>query len=228
MRRSFLVFACMLVSALGAAKVEERLLLVTGQGRELVQAEEADVRVGIEVSGHSAQAAQNDLATALQPVLAVLREKGALKLETGGISVYPEYSKNSSSVIIGYRGNVTVKFSTTVNHAGELIDAAIAAGANKVQGVTVRPARELMDDARATALRNAARHALMEARVLLDELGLKERGVFRIDVDSAAFNGRSLAMYKAGAAMDAASIEILAEEQEVNASVTLSIEFEVD
>lgn len=209
------------------AQDEGHLIKVQGTGREMVAADVAEVRLAVEVNTRTAKTTQIEIAERMAPLLTVLRDQGAEQVETGNLYIYPEYSKGEPRVITGYRGTQEVHFEAKVEAAGSLIDLGIANGANRIQSVQVRPDRALLNEARSRAIRAAAQNAVQEARLVLGELGLEEKGVYRIQIGSEGnhypvYRSKSLA-FESTADF---STEITGQEQEVTAQVSLEIKFD--
>lgn len=205
------------------------LLTVTGQGRVKVKAGIADVQMGVEAQGREANAVEQRLAEQVAPVMLALEQEQAGKLVLGTASIYPEYSKGPAPSIVQYRGNVRITFSSPVEQAGGLIDGAMKAGANRLYGVSLRPAEDLLKNARIEALRQASLQALEEARAVFTTLGLSEKGVVKVSLNPEAGAGPTrLFMARAMADSEASStptLDLREEEQTIEASVALEIEF---
>ncbi|MGH7247639.1 MAG: SIMPL domain-containing protein, partial [Pseudomonadota bacterium] len=104
---------------------------------------------------------------------AKLGDKG--RTWTGGYSLYPEYNEprgNQKPTIVGYRAENSITVETgALDHVGPLIDAAIAAGANRINSLQF----SLRDDtkARSDAIAMAAKDAQAQAQSLATALGVK-------------------------------------------------------
>jgi uncharacterized protein YggE len=193
----------------------------------MVEATVADMRVGAQVRSATADAAQDELTRQMAPVLNLLKDREVDALKTGHLTLYPEYSDGKPRVLVGYRASMDVSFSTDVDEAGPLLVALVDAGATEIHNVSVRPTREALIKGRTEALRIAAVHARAEARILFDALGLEESSIVHVDINSTPNSGYSTGAYKSFAMAEMRMApEIMAEEQEVTASVTLHISFE--
>lgn len=202
-------------------------LSVSGNGKATVEANIAEVELGVELQGPTAVDVQKSVAKRVEPVLAVLRKQQAEKVETSYYSVYPLYSKDDTSVITGYRGYQTISFRASSAQAGRMLDQAVQAGANKVQNIQLIAGEEQRLAAKKNALIAATQDAMQQADVVLQALGLRKEHIVRVDVDpnqQPVF--RTMAFKADYASMNAPSTEITPQEQEVQASVTLYIRFE--
>jgi uncharacterized protein YggE len=109
-------------------------LVVTGEGSVEAAPDEASFSFGVETRGATAKAALSANGAEIRNVLAALRNAGARDLATQYISVWP-LSENGS--VSGYTASNSVSATIGIDRAGELIDAATAAGANNLSGPTM-------------------------------------------------------------------------------------------
>ena len=103
-------------------------LVVTGVGSVEAVPDDASFSFGIETHAATARAALSENGDQVRRLLAALRHAGAHELQTQYVSVWP-ISENGS--ISGYSASNSVSARIDVDEAGDLIDAATAAGANK-------------------------------------------------------------------------------------------------
>ncbi len=143
-----------------------RTVTVTGTATIRSQPDEAVVTLGVQTQDQSAQAAMQENANKMTDVLKVLIDRGVRRddIATSGISLYPNYS-DDGRFITGFTAqnqvNVTVRDMGTV---GEVIDAAVAAGANMMSGVSFQLSNENQGIDR--ALQEAVANARSKAEVL--------------------------------------------------------------
>lgn len=226
MKKLLLFTAFMFTAYLGAEDVKQ--LIASGQGKTTVKATIADINVGIDVQGRTALDVQQSLADKLKPVLSKLRDLKADKLETGTMNIYPEYNypKEKQPVLTGYRGHIDISFNTEAAKAGTFIDEAIKAGANQMQGYTVKPTDETIKEARLNSLKLACMNALSEANAVIGFLGLENKGILQVSIDQTHTPTPIFRNYKMAMATPEAapSTEITEQEQDITASVTLHIQ----
>lgn len=221
----FLLF----VTAVATAEEQDSVhsvLTVSADGQVKVRARIADVRLSVQVDGRSAVEVQQSLARLSGPVIESLRALKADQVEGGDMMIYPQYGKDNPTVIMGYRGQSSIHFSAPADHAGELIDAAISAGANQLQNVSLRADPDDLAEARRQALKDAAQAALREAKTVLDALGLEQKAIDRVTVNAAGGGGPIYpALYRVTAMADhrESNTQVLEQEQDVTASLTLRI-----
>lgn len=219
---------CFLPLALSAVEdIQTDIMIVVGNGKAVVTATVAEVRLAVEADGRTASEVQQLLATNSQPVVDLLKGANVTKLESGAINIYPQYSSGTPSVIVGYRGSNIIKFETTVQEAGKLTDAALKVGATSVQGITMRPEEGILTQARSEALRAAIDGALRDSNVVLTALKLKFIGITQVDVTPEnRYSPVQNRQFKAMAlGSTESSTEVLAQEQDINATVTLHIRY---
>jgi uncharacterized protein YggE len=204
-----------------------RTLRVEGMGEAKAEPDEAWVDLAVETLGTTAKAAGEENAKKMERVIAALMGAGIPRkeLDTRNYSVYPEYTQPDPRVepkLRGYR--VTNSLSVHVRELprlGDLIDRALAAGANRVDGVRFALSKE--DAVRAEALRQAVERARKTAEVLASALGVR-LGVV-LDASTVAEPPRiypaRMAMMEAGDKSSAPSTPIIPKEQTVQAQVTL-------
>jgi uncharacterized protein YggE len=159
--------------------VGPRTIRVSGTGQVQVRPDMATIQFAVETTGMTAQAAAEANADLMDRVIQALRGAGVANddIRTSGYSLYPEYAiqtrddPNAPPQIRGYRASnqVTVR-STNLDGLGALIDVGLAAGANRMNGVSF----ELRDSeaARAEALREAVVAARASAETIANALGV--------------------------------------------------------
>jgi uncharacterized protein YggE len=159
-----------------------RTIQVDGNGEVRAKPDTAELSVAIET--HAATAAESaernaSLADKVSEALkAKLGDKG--KIQTGGYSLFPDYEQRpgvENPRIIGYRAENSISVETRdIALAGPLIDAAIAAGANRINSLNFT----LKDDtaARSEAIARASRDAQAQANALAASLGVKLKRIY--------------------------------------------------
>jgi uncharacterized protein YggE len=160
-----------------AVPMTERTIRVTGMGEARVQPDEAQIMFAVETRGATAQAAGRENAQVMDRVIAALVSAGIPRadLETRGYALHPEYAHDEGRReprIIGYRASNQVLLRTTqLDRAGSLIDTALGAGANRMDGISFR----LRDTAaaQAAALRSAVEAARASAQTIASALGVQ-------------------------------------------------------
>lgn len=208
------------------ASMDERVLTVTGRGSTLVETAIATIRLGVEVSGANAEQVQAEVAARSNRVIEELRSQNVERLQTAGISLFPEYdgSYRDSSRPRGMRGRNTVQFEVPVERAGEMLDLAVASGAGQIQSVTFRPTDDVLEAGRRAALELAVADARSQADIVLGTLNFQVQSIRNIQIGGSTapepvpFEGVALAR-------SSAPTPVIGGEQTVNAQVTLAISY---
>jgi hypothetical protein len=205
-----------------------RTIEVDGSGETRTSPDTADLDVAIETEAKTAEEAANRNAALAAKVIDALKSKlgDKGKVTTGGYSLNPEYDPHASEKprIIGYTAQNTVTVHTgAFDLVGALIDAAIAAGANRVNSLNF----SVKDDtkARTEAIAIATRDARAQAEALASALGVKLGKVLKATTASQARPipirmGRAMAM--------SASVATPVEPGEVTVAATVSLTFEIE
>ncbi len=154
---------------------------VTGNAEVRANPDRATVDVAVETHGDTAAKAASENARRSQKVADAL--KAALgssgKIQTGSYNLMPDYRQKPGEIearIIGYRAvNMVTVETTALDRVGPLIDAAIGAGANRIDSVsfTLRDQSGPRND----AIAKAAADAMGQARALAAALGVKLKRV---------------------------------------------------
>lgn len=207
----------------------EPFILVTGVGETHIATDRARLDFMVETQAPTAQDASAQNATMMDKVIKALRAAGGttVTVETGGYNLSPVYrnptrGQNDIPVIEAYRAvnHVRVR-ADDVAKVGALIDASVAAGSNRIAGLTFEAKDP--EPARLQALRTAVAKAKSEAETVATALGVTLG--MPIDVQTSAdYNyPPPMPMYRmdAMASQAAAPTPIEASEQVVRANVTI-------
>jgi hypothetical protein len=165
-------------------------LLVNGTAQLEVEPDEAIVRLGVSFQAPDAAAAQSRVNTTAKAILDAVKSKGIAEsaIQTSRLDLSPVYDHRRPEgppTVTGYQAsNVVTVTLSDLGKVGAVIDAAIGAGANQVEGVSF----QLDDDtavkqrALAQAIDDARGKAMAMARALGLELGpvleVQEAGAF--------------------------------------------------
>lgn len=204
-----------------------RTLTVTGQGSEFAPTTLSQVTLGVEVQGETAATVQQEVAQRSAALVELLRSRNVTKLQTAGLYLSPIYDYNDSSPrITGYTATNTVSFQVPTTEAGVLMDAAIQAGATRIDGVSFIADDAAINTARQQAIREATEDARAQADAAFDALGLTAGDIVSVQVNGAyayppmPYYGRTSQVAEA-----AVPTPVIGGEQEVQANVTLEISY---
>ena len=131
---------------------------VSGMGRAIGVPDMAILSLGVESSRDTVEGARADAASAMDKMIAVLRNRGVAErdIQTRYFSIYPRYDQQFGRDIVGYTvsNQVTAKI-RNLNTVGSLIDETTKAGGNltRFQGIsfTIENTKPLEERARAAA-----------------------------------------------------------------------------
>ena len=215
------------VSADTTAPVQSQATFtVSGTGSASIAPDEAHVQLGVSAQAATAQQAMANDSTAMQSVVAALEGQGVATadIQTSGLSLGPNYAPgqpDKTPQIQGFQASnnvdVTVRDLTKV---GALIDAALAAGANQVGGVSFAASQP--QSAYAAAYKAAMADAQAAAQALAQAAGLTLGSVRSVTTNQ---GGCCVMQYATAARASAASTPVFGGQQSV--SVTLQVVYNV-
>ncbi len=203
-------------------------LVVTGQGSVAVETAIAILRLGVTVSGDSAETVQAEVAAQSNQLVETLQDLEVDKLQTTGITLNPQYQyQNGRSQQVGVVGQNLIQFEVSIERAGSILDQAIGSGASQIQSISFRAEESVRVQARQQALRQAIEDAQAQAEVILDSLDLTQESIARITVNSNLPTPIPVSLETASFSRvaDNAPTPVIGGEQTVNASVSLEIQF---
>lgn len=165
----------------GTGQVTPEGLSSTGEGRVSATPDQAEVTLGVEARNADAAKASDESNVKANAIIEAIKGLGVrdAEIQTVNVGVFPEYNfspTGGTSEVTGYiaTNNVVVK-TKTVGKVSDMVDVAVEAGANLVQGVnfsfTDETKRELEDQARRAALEDARTKAEVTAQVSNVQLG---------------------------------------------------------
>src|SRR5688572_21163386 len=153
--------------------VQGTLLSVSAEGTSEARPDMATINLGVTTEGQTAQAALAENARRMTALTAALRRAGIAErdIQTSNVSVYPQqqYVEGQQPRITGYQANNTVTAKVrAIDNTGRVIDAAVGAGGNTVNGVsfTYQDPDAQLDVARRDAIAEARRRAELYANAL--------------------------------------------------------------
>lgn len=161
-----------------AASPSRAQITVTGNGQVTVPPTQAQVVLGTQVEAKTAQAALSKEALDMEHIVAALTALHIPRsaLQTQGYSVNPDQMQNQSGTgpITGFTVVDTLSINlNTVSEVGQILDRAVAAGANQIQGVSFSGtnAVQVQNEAEGQAITNAKAQAEAAAKRLGLTLG---------------------------------------------------------
>jgi len=158
-------------------------ILISGSGTASAQADEATVILGVQTEGEAASEASERNAELMNAVIDALKSLGITEenMKTVSYSVQPIYSPKNYTKIIGYRvtNMISVKV-TDMNIIGDVIDAAVENGANRIRGVSFKLSQERQEELLKEAYTAALKDAENKATLIAKTLGLRITGVYSV------------------------------------------------
>jgi uncharacterized protein len=206
-----------------------RVIEVSGNGEIQAAPDLATLEVAIETHATTADRAaglNGALAEKVRDAIkAKLGDKGTMW--TGGYSLSPEYTepREGKPTVTGYSAENSITVQTgELGLIGPLIDAAIGAGANRINSLNYSLRAD--SKARAEAITKATRDAQIQAAALADALGVKLGPVIKASTESEV-HVVPMARFQASALMaGAAQTPIAAGQVTVPATVSLTFGIE--
>jgi uncharacterized protein len=191
----FLLIALMLTCSLGVARAQDgtpSTIETTGESTVSARPDFATIAIGVQSADKTAQAALAANSRSSAALIEALKNAGveAKDIQTSDFSVWPQMSsvgKNGAepTAIVGYAVSNRVRATLRdLTRLGDVLDKAVAAGANSINGIQfgVANASVLLDDARKSAFADARRKAALYAA----EAGVKLGGLATLQETSAA------------------------------------------
>lgn len=189
---------------------------VTGTGSVDAVPDRAEVSAGVETRAATAKAALTANGAAMQKVIAALRANGGKDVTTQTVSLSSAFDQNGQPN--GFVASNVASAETSLDGAGALIDAAVAAGANTVYGPSL--SRSDADALYEQALAKAVDDARARADVLAKAAG-RQLGRVTAIVEG---GGPSPVPFAAKASPSEDSTPVVSGPQETTASVSVTYE----
>ena len=181
----------------------------SGTATTKVDPDKFSVTVGAETNGTTAQEAAERNAALMEDVISALRALGISEdeISTSNYNIYPVYETKAgaeqcimiyppppeclpSTVITGYKASnsitITLDAEGTID-AGQVIDTAIEAGANSVQGAYYFLSQERQLQVQDGLIREAINNARDRADIAADAVGMEVTGVESINLNDVYF-----------------------------------------
>jgi len=214
-----------------APPIPPHTIEVVGHGEVRATPDLAILDFAVETHAHTADQAARDNAQLAQKVTQAIQSKlgDKGKMWTVGYNLLPDYSNprpgEQTPKIIGYRAANSVHVETgTIDLAATLIDAAIAAGANRVDSISFGLRDE--SKARNEAIAKASKDAQAQAQALASALGVKLKAVFRATTQEAE---RPIPMMaRATTFTAAANVATPIQPSEITVPATVSLAYEIE
>lgn len=215
-------------------------LFVTGTATKKITPDKISITFGVETQEKTAQEAAKKNAEIMNAIINGLKELGvnANQISTSYYNIYPVYEHRKveacimiyppppecgEQILLGYRvtNTITVIVSASAD-AGEIIDTAVNAGANQVQGVSYYVSEEVQRQMNDEMIGEAVLNAKMKAEKALAPLSMQIVGVKNLNLNDVYYPIYRYDTVAFEAAGSAAPTPILPSEQQVSVSVSVT------
>lgn len=223
------------VTAATTDSMDSNAITSSATGELLVTPDRAEISLSVQTQNADVKAAQSENAKIMNDVMNALTSSGIPKdqLKTTGYYIYPVYEDNSNNLfskkVKTYQvTNTLVITLKDISKAGDVIDLAVANGANQVNYISFMLAPETEQSYRSVALTKAVQQTRADANAASAALGVNITGVKEAVIGSSLppvvyDTTRSLKM--SGGAGPAMPTPITPGDVKVSASVTVSYLF---
>jgi uncharacterized protein YggE len=215
----------------GVTNPDIKTISTSATGELYATPDRADVYLGVQTQNADVVAAQQENAQIMNRVVDAIMATGVPKenIKTTGYSVYPVYDQSTNlfgQKVKYYQVTNTVQVTLNdVGMAGEVIDAAIAAGANQVQNIAFSLSPEKEQSLRAEVISEAVNRTRADADAVAAALGVTITGVQDASV-GAYYPPVVYRSASAGAAdMSTAPVPTPIEPGQVTVSATVSVNY---
>jgi uncharacterized protein len=192
-------------------------ITVTGNGTVNATPDRASFDFGVTTQASTAKGALSKNAEQARAIVDALKKAGvaASDIQTTEVSLWPQTSSDGNQ-IVGYQASNSVAVTAPLGQSGDLVDAAVSAGANNVSGPNLDTSDKssLYDD----ALKQALADAKGKAEAIATASGLTITGVEKVTEGGQATPLPYLQAAKAAAAQ----VTIEPGTQQIQASVTVT------
>jgi len=184
------IFLALSAQGQSATEKEPSVLTVTGFGEVRIAPDEATVQLGVTRQRETAQEAQEQVNEVAQGILNAVLQLGvrAEHIQTSDLRLSPVYTtrrpgSSSEPRVVAYRASnmVSVRLEN-LSLVGLVIDAAMKAGGNQLQGVHFALRNDL--SAREQALQEAVKEASQKAKAISEALDVKIIEVIEVNEGS--------------------------------------------
>jgi uncharacterized protein len=192
-------------------------ITVTGNGTVDATPDRASFDFGVTTQGATAAAALDSNASQARAIIDALKKAGidSSDIQTTQVSLWPQTSSDGTR-ITGYQASNSVHVTAGLGRSGALVDAAVRAGANNVDGPNLDTADK--SSLYGEALKKAIDDAKVKAQAIAEGAGLTLGPL--VKVEEGGGSAPPVPMYAQDKAVAAVPIE--AGTQQIQASVTVT------
>ncbi|MFC1526130.1 SIMPL domain-containing protein [Candidatus Latescibacterota bacterium] len=209
-----------------SSSLDENTIQVSGAATVAVAPDVAQTTIGVQIYGREVVAAVTENNQTTAALVAALDSLGVgeADIQTSNFTIYPQrdYKEGRADSIVGYWVNNSVSVTIRqLDTAGQVLQAAIEAGANSISGLafTLGDPEPVKDTARALAVADARNRA----DVLADAAGVQVGKVIALREISMS----APPIYRGGAAQDAGGGEVPVEPGEMEVTAQVAVVFAI-
>jgi uncharacterized protein len=155
------VLAAAAAAATDAAAAPQRTITVQGTGIVTTVPNQAQFTFGVSTTGTTARAALTGNSTRMNRLIAAIEKQGVpvREIQTAQISLTPNTNESGTKILNFTASNSVTVTTRAIAKSGSIVDAAVAAGANQVDGPSLSPSGQLALERRALGAAIADAHA---------------------------------------------------------------------
>lgn len=186
MKKLIALFIALIMLLTASNVMAETKIIVDGTGEVRVSADTAVISMGVNARNKDVLKAQQEVNETIAAIRKALIAQGVKEenINTELINIYAMYDyQNDREQLTAYNASSTLAVRVTdMESVGTMIDAAFAAGANTLNGVSFSASDT--EEAKAEAMRKAVEDAKKKAEILAEASGLKITGIETISQGS--------------------------------------------
>ena len=194
MKKLMALMLCLAMLLSAAAALAETKITVEGAGNVRISADTAVISLGVSARDRDVLKAQQQVNEAIAAIRKALIGQGVKEesITTDIMNIYAMYDyQNDQEQLAAYNANSTLAVQVTeLDAVGALIDAAFAAGANTLNGISFSTSDT--EAAENEAMKQAVADAKRKAEVLAEASGLKLTGIEEISEGGVYSYGNSI------------------------------------
>ena len=186
MKKLIALFIALIMLLTASNVIAETKIIVDGTGEVRVSADTAVISMGVNARNKDVLKAQQEVNETIAAIRKALIAQGVKEenINTELINIYAMYDyQNDREQLTAYNASSTLAVRVTdMESVGTMIDAAFAAGANTLNGVSFSASDT--EEAKAEAMKKAVEDAKKKAEILAEASGLKITGIETISQGS--------------------------------------------
>lgn len=218
----------------GGVAADKNTISVVGQSQLEADPDEAVMYIRVVTEEATARQAQEQNARLMNTVRDALRGEGVedSDMETTNYNLYPQQKWDPDTreyVETGFVVQHTLKLTTDdVTAVGDLLDVAVANGANGLDRVQYQLSDSKKEDVNSEAIAQASDAAKEKAEAIAQNLGVRIKGIYRVSESNVGYDYYAAPMYDYAETASARSFKTEISPQTVQVSASMSIVYEIE